>query len=158
MSRPLFCCDVIRLSQAFKLVVTQNCWVACFLVATWNLGQDQVFSLLSAILVATSKVCRDNSFFISSHNLIFKSQQFPSLFLFLVATSLFCFVLEYMSRPRFDAETLLYCFLLHFMSRPQKFVTTSFMLSATDPWSQLPFSCCDLKLFCLFIALSQRGI
>ena len=158
MSRPLFCCDVIQLSRAFKLVVTKKCWVACFLVATWNLGRNQVFSLLSAILVATSKVCRDNPFFISSRNLISMSQQFPSLFLFLVTTSLFCFVLEYMSRPRFDVATWLYCFLLHFILRPQKYVATSFLLSATDPWSQLPFSCCDLKLFCLFIALSQHGI
>ena len=106
MSRPLFYCDVIPLSRAFKLVVTQICWVACFLVATWNLGRDQVFSLLSAILVATSKVCRDILFFISSRNLISKSQQFPSIFLFLVVTSLFCFVLEYMSRPRFYVTTL----------------------------------------------------
>ena len=138
--------------------MTQNCWVACFFVVTWNLGCDQVISLLSAILVGTSKVCRNNPFFISSCNLISKSRLFLSLFLFVVTTSLFCFVLEYMSRPRFDVATWLYCFILHFMSRPQKYVATSFMLSPTDPWSQLPFSCCDLKLFCLFIALSQRGI
>ena len=37
------------------------------------------------------------------------------------------------------------CFLLHSMSRPQKHVATSFLLSATDPWSQLPFLCCDLN-------------
>ena len=158
MSRPLFCCDVIQLSRAFKLVVTQNCWVACFLVATWNLGHDQVFSLLSAILVATSKVCRDNPFFISSRNLISKSQQFPSLFLFLVATSLFCFVMEYMLRPRFDVATWLYCFLMHFMSRPQKYVTTSFLLSAIDPWSQLPFSCCDLKLLSFYCLVATRNL
>ena len=105
MSRPLFCCDVIQLSRAFNLVVTQICWVACFLVATWNLGRDQVFSLFSAIIFATSKVCRNISFFISSRNLISKSQQFPSIFLFLVVTSLFGFVLEYMSRPRFYVTT-----------------------------------------------------
>ena len=138
--------------------MTQNYWDPRFLIVTWNLGRDQVFSLLSVVLVATSKVCCDNPFFISSRNLISKSQQFPSIFLFLVATSLFCFVLEYMLRPRFDIATWLYCFLLHFISRPQKYVATSFLLSATDPWSQLPFSCYDLKLFCLFITLSQHGI
>ena len=53
MSRPLFCRDVIQLSRVFKLIVTQICWVAYFLVATWNLGRVQVFSLLSAILVVT---------------------------------------------------------------------------------------------------------
>ena len=106
MSRPLFYCDVIQLSRAFKLVVTQICWVACFLAVTWNLGCNQVFSLLSAILVATSKVCHNIPFFISSRNLISKSQHFPSIFLFLVATSLLCFVLEYMSRPRFYVATL----------------------------------------------------
>ena len=105
MLRLLFCCDVIQLSRAFKLVMTQICWVSCFLVATWNLGRDQEFSLLSAILVVTSKVCCDIPFFISSRNLISKSQQFPSTFLFLVLTSLFFFVLEYMSRPRFNVAT-----------------------------------------------------
>ena len=152
MSRLLFCCDVIQLSRAFKLVVTQNFWVACFLVVTWNLGCYQLFSLLSAILDSTLKVCCDNPFFISSRNLISKSQHFLSLFLFLVAASLFCFVLEYMSRPRFDVLTWLYCFLLHFMPRPQKYVATSFMLSATDPWSQLHFSCCDLLLSEIYVA------
>ena len=31
------------------------------------------------------------------------------------------------------------------MLRPQKHVATSFLLSATAPWSQLLFSCCDLN-------------
>ena len=31
------------------------------------------------------------------------------------------------------------------MSRPQKYVATSFLLSTTDPWSQLPFLCYDLN-------------
>ena len=102
---PLLCCGVIQLPRAFKLVVTQTYWVAYFLITTWNLGRDQVFSLLSAILVVTSKVCRNIPFFISNRNLISKSQQFPSIFLFLVATSLFCFVLEYMLRPQFYVTT-----------------------------------------------------
>ena len=50
-----------------------------------------------------------------------------------------------MSRPQFHVATWLSCFLLHSMSRPQKHVTTSFLLSATTPWSQLPFLCCDLN-------------
>ena len=33
--------------------MTHNCWSACFLVTTWNLGHDQVFSLITAILVTT---------------------------------------------------------------------------------------------------------
>ena len=36
------------------------------------------------------------------------------------------------------------------------YVATSFMLSATNPWSQLPFSCYDLKLF--VFSLSYRDL
>ena len=64
-------------SQRLFKVATQNGWCACFLVATWALGHDQVGSLITAIPVATSKVCRDHSSFLSSRNLIFDSQQFP---------------------------------------------------------------------------------
>ena len=54
-----------------------------------------------------------------------------------------------MSRLQFHVATWLSCFLLHSMSRPQKHVATSFMLSTTNPWSQLPFLCCNLN--CLYV-------
>ena len=41
--------------------------------------------------------------------------------------------------------TWLSCFLLHSVSGLQKHVATPFLLSATDSWSQLPFSCCNLN-------------
>ena len=50
-----------------------------------------------------------------------------------------------MLRPQFHVATWLSCFQLYSMSRPQKHVATSFMLSSTDPWSQLPFLCYDLN-------------
>ena len=38
---------------SFQAGRDSNCWSACFLVATWTLGLDQVFSLITTILVAT---------------------------------------------------------------------------------------------------------
>ena len=43
------------------------------------------------------------------------------------------------------------------MSRPQFDVTTSFFFSTTDSWSQLPFSCCDLKLFVFSLSCRDMG-
>ena len=61
-----------------------------------------------------------------------------------------------MSRPQFHVVTWLSCCLLHSVSRPQFDVATSFLLPVTDSWSQLPFSCCDSKLF--VFSLSCRGM
>ena len=75
-------CDIIQLSYAFKQVATQNCWSACFLVATWALGHDQVVSLIIAIPVATSKVCRDHSFNYPVATSFLSLNSFHSIFYF----------------------------------------------------------------------------
>ena len=40
--------------------------LVCFLIVTWTLGSDQVFSLILAILVATSKVFREPHYSVST--------------------------------------------------------------------------------------------
>ena len=58
---------------------------------------------------------------------------------------------------KFCVATWLSFFLLRFVSLPQKHVVTPFLLSATDSWSQLPFSCCDLKLFVCSLSCRDMG-
>ena len=43
------------------------------------------------------------------------------------------------------------------MSQPRFDVATSFLLSVIDSWSQLPFSCCDLKLFVCSLSYHDMG-
>ena len=47
---------------------------------------------------------------------------------------------------KFYVTTSIPCRDLAILFSTALYVATSFLLSATDPWSQLPFSCCDLKL------------
>ena len=138
--------------------MTQNCWSACFLVATWTLGCDQVVSLITSIPVATSNVCRDLFFFLIQSQPHFSvsivSIQFPisgrdlTLLPFdeiYVATSILC-------------HNIIVCCLLHFCVATSircrdiiSVVSHSFLVTA-------PLFMLRLKIVCLFILLSRHGI
>ena len=79
----------------------------------------------------------------------------PAMFIF-VATTFLPFNKFYVvtSVPCRDLAS---CSLLHSVLRPQFDVTISFLLSAIDSWSQLPFSCCDLKLFVFSLSCRDMG-
>ena len=139
------CCDVIQ------QVGTQLCWSAYFLFATWSSRRDQEVSFISTILVTTSKRCVVTWLFFLFAEIFVVTSFLLLAILILVATAFF------LPFNKFYVATWLSCCSLHSVSQPQFDVVTSFLLSATDSRSQLPFSCCDLKLFVCSLSCRDMG-
>ena len=75
----------------------------------------------------------------------------------LLAMLIFVETMFFIPFNKFYVAIWLSCCLLHSVSRPQFDVATSFLLSTTYSWSQLPFSFCDLKLFVFSLSCHDMG-